>query len=190
MPAVTPAAAPAAAPVSSTLHLFRSSWFLDQDWLISFIVSAQRSTPRGPITWVKFVPKGHTHLLCCALKIAPLLSSLTLAKLKEEMFSFILEILNRSGPKLDFFAAPPKPKRKKVRTRTRPVGGAVAEDAMAVSLPLPSLPNPPPPVAGNTPLGDVSTPAPSAGAANTGTRARLALGLLRWHQAMTSVLPQ
>jgi hypothetical protein len=69
------------------------------------------------------MPKGYTHLLHCALKLAPLSSSLTLTKLKEEMFTFILETLNQSGPKLDFFAAPPKPKKKKVRSCMRPVGG-------------------------------------------------------------------
>ena len=63
------------------------------------------------------------HLLCCALKLAPLSSSLTLTKLNEEMFTFLLKTLNQLGPKLNFFVAPPKPKNKKVRGCIHLVGG-------------------------------------------------------------------
>ena len=45
------------------LKTFRACWFLDKDWLVSFIASAQRLKPDAPITWVEFVPKGHTHLV-------------------------------------------------------------------------------------------------------------------------------
>ena len=80
------------------------------------------------------MPKGHTHLLQCALKLAPLSSSLTLAKLKEEMFLFILETLNQSGPKSDFFKAPPKPKKKKVRDRQETPWGNPRNDPRGILL--------------------------------------------------------
>ena len=85
---------PARSPPSAEelcLKTFRSCWFIDKDWLVSFIASAQRSKPDVPITWVEFVPKGHTHLVRCALKLVPPTRALPLAKVKECMFSFILE---------------------------------------------------------------------------------------------------
>ena len=51
------------------LKTFRACWYLDKDWLVSFVASAQRAKPNAPITWVKFVPKGHTHLMQSALNV-------------------------------------------------------------------------------------------------------------------------
>ena len=53
------------------LRTFCSCWFLDRDWLISFVTSAQRAKPDAPITWVEFMPKGHTHLVRSTLKLVP-----------------------------------------------------------------------------------------------------------------------
>ena len=76
---------------------FWACWFLDKDWLISFIVLAQCLKLDVPITWVEFVPKGHMHLVRCALKLVPPTHALPLAKVKECMFSFILKVLNSPG---------------------------------------------------------------------------------------------
>ena len=37
------------------LKTFRTCWYLDKDWLVSFIMSAQRAKADAPITWVEFV---------------------------------------------------------------------------------------------------------------------------------------
>src|SRR5260221_6860553 len=86
--------------VFNILTLFRSHWFLSRDWLVLFIASAQQ-TDSGPVDWVEFTPVGHSHLVRCALKLAP---SIPIAKVKRVMFVFILEVLNGDGPATAFFA--------------------------------------------------------------------------------------
>ena len=78
---------------SLCLKTFRACWYLDKDWLVSFVTSAQRTRPDAPITWVEFMPKSHTHLVRSALKLVPVSKHLPLAKIKEVMFTFILETL-------------------------------------------------------------------------------------------------
>ena len=85
------------------LKTFHSCWFLNRDWLISFVASAQHAKPDLPITWVKFMPKGHTHLVRSALKLVPVSKHLPLAKVKEVMFTFLLETLNAPGTSPGFF---------------------------------------------------------------------------------------
>ena len=87
------------------LRTFWSCWFLDRDWLISFIASAQCVKPDSPISWVEFMPKGHTHLVRSALKLVPVSKHLPLAKIKEVMFTFLLETLNAPGSPPGFFNA-------------------------------------------------------------------------------------
>ena len=101
------------------LRTFRACWFLDKDWLVSFIASAQCLKPDAPITWVEFVPKGHTHLVRCALKLVPPTRALPLAKIKACMFSFILEVLNGPGGSPGFFNArkAAKPRKRSPRKR-------------------------------------------------------------------------
>ena len=168
-PSLSPAQAPPkCSPPSAEdlcLKTFRSCWFLDKDWLISFVASAQRARPVAPITWVEFMPKGHTHLVRSALKLVPVSKHLPLAKLKEVMFTFLLETLNAPGSSPGFFNARKAAKPRK-RTRKRKAGEKQSADGMAVDAPLPD-PNPPPPSTGN-PSG--STPAPSAGAGNEGDK--------------------
>ena len=141
--ATPPAPAPLAAKCSSPsaeeicLKTFCACWFLDKDWLVSFIALAQRLKPDMPITWVEFVPKGYTHLVRCALKLIPPTHTLPLAKVKECMFSFILEVLNSPGSSPGFFAARKAGKPQK-RTRTCKGKGSQPVDTMAVDTPDPS----------------------------------------------------
>ena len=146
--AMSPPSAPSAPPAPAAKHsppsaealclkTFGSCWFLDKDWLISFIASAQRLKPDAPITWVEFVPKGHTHLVRCALKLIPPTRALPLAKVKECMFSFILEVLNGPGGSPGFFNARKAAKPRK-RTRKRKGKGEQSAD-MAVDAPEPRM---------------------------------------------------
>ena len=117
------------------LKTFRACWFIDKDWLVSFIALAQRLKPDAPITWVEFVPKGHMHLVRCALKLVPPTRALPLAKVKECMFLFILDVLNGPGSLPGFFTARKAGKPRK-RTRTRKGKGSKSVD-MAVDAPDP-----------------------------------------------------
>ena len=163
-PTASPAKAPKpkrSPPTAEELCLktFRACWYLDKDWLVSFVASAQHAKADAPITWVEFVPKGHTHLVRSALKLVPVTKSLPLAKIKEVMFTFILEVLNAPGTSPGFFNAR-KAAKLRTRSRKRKVGEKQPVDDMAVDT-LPPDPSPPPLSTGN-PSG--STPAPSAGA--------------------------
>ena len=174
-PSLPPAKAPPqCSPPSAEdlcLKTFRSCWFLDRDWLISFVASAQRAKPDAPVTWVEFMPKGHTHLVRSALKLVPVSKHLPLAKIKEVMFTFLLETLNAPGSPPGFFNARKAVKPRK-RTRKCKSGEKQSADGMAVDAPLPD-PSPPPPSTGN-PSG--STPAPSAGAGNEGDKGEVPPG--------------
>ena len=130
------------------LRTFRACWYLDKDWLVSFVASAQRAKPDSPITWVKFMPKGHTHLVRSALKLVPATKNLPLAKIKEVMFTFVLETLNVPSSSPGFFNTRKATKPRK-RVRKRPGKEAQpGDDAMAVTPPpppapsLPSVPGP------------------------------------------------
>ena len=90
---------------SLCLKTFWACWYLDKDWLVSFVASAQRARPDTPITWVEFMPKGHTHLVQSALKLVPISKHLPLAKIKEVMFTFVLKTLNAPGSLPGFFNA-------------------------------------------------------------------------------------
>ena len=124
------------------LKTFRACWYLDKDWLVSFVVSAQRAKADAPITWVEFVPKGHTHLVRSALKLVPVTKSLPLAKIKEVMFTFILKVLNAPGASPGFFNAR-KAAKPHTRSHKRKVGEKQPVDDMAVDA-LPPDPSPPP----------------------------------------------
>ena len=51
------------------------------------------------------MPQGHTHLVRSALKLVSPTKALPIAKIKEVMFVFVLEVLNKSMPYTDFFKA-------------------------------------------------------------------------------------
>ena len=182
----TPSLPPAKAPPQHSppsvedlcLRTFRSCWFLNKDWLISFVASAQHTKPNSPITWVEFMPKGHTHLVRSALKLVPVTKHLPLAKIKEVMFIFLVETLNAPGLSPGFFntykAAKPC-----TRTRKRKSEGKQSV-AMAVDAP-PSDSNPPPSVLGTpwvVPL--CLTQEPEMGR----TRVRFTPGPLRRHRGL------
>ena len=156
---------------SLCLKTFRACWYLNKDWLVSFVASTQRVRPDAPITWVKFMPKGHTHLVRSALKLVPISKHLPLAKIKEVMFTFILETLNAPSTSPGFFNARKAAKPRK-RTHKCKSGKKQPVDSMAVDTPL-TDPNPPPPSTGN-PSG--STPVPSTGAGNEGDKGKVPPG--------------
>jgi len=131
--------------VFDVLNLFRHQWFLSRDWLVSNVASAQW-TDGSSIDWVEFPPTAHTHLVWCAIKLAP---SVPAAKVKRVMFVYLLEVLNGDGPESSFFA----PRRvcvpRKQRTHKPREGGDQPVGAMAVDAPSPvppSQPDPPGPL--------------------------------------------
>ena len=89
------------------------------------------------ITWVEFMPQGHTHLVRSALKLVAPTKALPVAKIKEVMFKFILKILNKSAPRTDFFKARKAAKPRKRTRRRKGKGGQ--SDGMAVDTPKPSM---------------------------------------------------
>ena len=68
-------------PEELCLWTFHACWYLDKDWLVSFVASTQCMKPDSPITWVEFMPKGHMHLVRSALKLVPVTKNLPLAKI-------------------------------------------------------------------------------------------------------------
>ena len=127
------------------LNLFRRQWFLSRDWLVSNVASAQR-TDGSSINWVEFPPAAHTHLVRCAIKLAP---SVPAAKVKWVMFVYLLEVLNNDSPVLSFFAPCRIHMPHKQRTRKPRVGGAQPVGTMAIDSPppvAPSQPDPPGPL--------------------------------------------
>ena len=116
------------------LRTFRSCWQLDKGWLVSFVASAQRKTPTSPISWVEFMPQGHTHLVRSALKLVSLTKALPITKIKEVMFAFVLDVLNESVPRADFFKARKAAKPRKRTPRRKGKGKSVD---MAVDAPEP-----------------------------------------------------
>ena len=122
--------------VFDIVNYFRLRWFLNRDWLLTFIASAQRSES-GRIEWVEFLPDGHVHLVRSAFKLVPPTPSIPAAKIKWCMFSFIIEFLNQERLYADFFAPlPPRMARKRARkprdTGPKPPAGGQAVDAMAL----------------------------------------------------------
>ena len=122
--------------VFDIVNLFCLRWFLNRDWLLSFVASAQRSES-GRIEWVEFLPDGHVHLVRSAFKLVPPTPLVPAAKIKRCMFAFIIEFLNRERLYADFFApSPPRKVRKRTRkprdTGPQPPAGGQAVDAMAL----------------------------------------------------------
>ena len=158
------------------LRTFRSCWLLDKSWLITFVASAQRATPTSLITWVEFMPQGHTHLVHSALKLVPPSKTLPVAKIKEVMFSFILEVLNDSTPHAAEFFKARKAKKPRARTCKHTVVGKQLVD-MVVNSP-PADADPPLPSTRNTvsPGSCASTPTPGVGAGTGGDKGELRPG--------------
>ena len=81
--------------VFDVLNLFRAWWFLNRDHLLSLVVFAQKANDGNNISWVKFAPQTHSHLVHQAITLAPTLYPLAL--LKRVMFTFLLEVVNDRG---------------------------------------------------------------------------------------------
>ena len=139
-------------PEELCLRTFKTCWYLDKSWLVDFVASAQRATPSSPVTWVEFMPKGHTHLVRSALKLVPPTKLLPVAKIKEVMFQYILIVLNGLGSSPDFFNARKAAKPRKKASKHGKGGSQLVD--MAVDAPPPSDPSPPMVVPGNAPLRD------------------------------------
>ena len=112
---------------------------------MSNVASAQR-TDGSSINWVEFPPAAHTHLVWCAIKLAP---SVPAAKVKRVMFVYILEVLNGDSPESSFFTSRRVRAPCKRRTRKPKEGGDQPVGAMAIDAPspvAPSQPDPPSPL--------------------------------------------
>jgi len=112
---------------------------------VSNVASAQQ-TDDSSIDWVEFPPTAHTHLVRCAIKLAP---SVPAAKVKRVMFVYLFEVLNSDGPESSFFAPRRARTPHKRRTCKSREGGAQPVSAMAVDAPppvAPSQPDPPGPL--------------------------------------------
>jgi len=81
--------------IFDVLNIFRHKWFLHRDHLIANVLSAQKDAG-GHFTWVDFQALFHTHLVKCMLMLLPPLCPI--AKGKQVLFVFLLEILDREGP--------------------------------------------------------------------------------------------
>jgi hypothetical protein len=83
--------------VFDILNTFRCCWFVSVDHLRTAVLLAQKAKDRK-IFWVKFTPQFHAHLVKCAVALVPH----PLQKVKQVIFMYLLELLNREGP-LSFF---------------------------------------------------------------------------------------
>ena len=117
--------------VFNIVNLFRLCWFLNRDWLLSFVTSTQRSES-GCIKWVEFLPNGHIHLVRSTFKLVPPSPSVPTAKIKQCMFAFIIEFLDRERLYADFFV-PSLPRKVCKRTRKpRDTGPPLPAEGQAV----------------------------------------------------------
>jgi hypothetical protein len=78
--------------VFNILNIFHQCWFLLTNQLKMHIFLAQKAKDRKKI-WVKFSSQFHTHLVKCAVALAPH----SIQKVKKVMFVYLLELLNRQG---------------------------------------------------------------------------------------------
>jgi hypothetical protein len=83
--------------VFDILNIFRCHWFLLRDKLMTNVISAQKAKDRN-ISWVKFTPQYHSHLVKCAIALVPH----PVLTVKKVMFIYVLELLNGKG-NLAFF---------------------------------------------------------------------------------------
>jgi hypothetical protein len=79
------------------LNIFHCQWFLSLDHLRADALSAQKAESRNFFS-VKFTPQFHSHLVKCTVVLVPH----PLLKVKKVMFVYILELLNREGPRAFF----------------------------------------------------------------------------------------
>src|SRR6266850_3449450 len=137
--------------VFDILNVFRCRWFLNRDHLLANILLAQKDDT-GNIFWVDFLPPFHTHLVQRALALLPPLCPV--AKGKQVMFMFLLEVIAGEGPKT-FFDLPKK--RMPRAWPQSPVTSGQAQVALhPATLPLAASPAPPPPPVALTPVAQLN----------------------------------
>ena len=73
-------------------NIFCHCWFLLRANLLANVISTQKEED-GNISWVEFTPQYHSHLVKCTVALVPH----PVTKVKQVMFAFILELLNREG---------------------------------------------------------------------------------------------
>ncbi|KAF8262721.1 hypothetical protein EI94DRAFT_1742890 [Lactarius quietus] len=78
--------------VFDILNIFHCHWFLSRANLLANAISAQKAED-GNISWVKFTPQYHSHLVKCAVALVPH----PVLTVKKVMFVYILGLLNRKG---------------------------------------------------------------------------------------------
>ena len=78
--------------VFDILNIFHCHWFLLRTNLLTNVILAQKAED-GKISWIKFTPQFHSHLVKCAVALVPH----PIYKVKKVMFGYILELLNREG---------------------------------------------------------------------------------------------
>jgi len=83
--------------VFDILNTFRRSWFLSRTNLLTNVISAQKAED-GNISRVEFTPHFRSHLVKCAIALAPH----PVPKVEKVMFVYVLELLNRKDD-LAFF---------------------------------------------------------------------------------------
>jgi hypothetical protein len=123
------------------LNTFRWHWFLSRANLLTNVISAQKAEDRN-LSWVKFTPQFHSHLVKCAVALVPRLG--LVSKVKRVMFVFILELLNGED-RMAFFKLQKggrkannaqKEKRQLIQKRSRAAKREwVREEAKAAKLP-------------------------------------------------------
>jgi hypothetical protein len=79
------------------LNTFQHCWFISVDHLRTTVLLAQKAKD-GKKFWVEFTSQFHTHLVKCAVALVPH----PLHKVKQVMFVYLLELLNREGPQSFF----------------------------------------------------------------------------------------
>ena len=87
--------------VFDVLNVFCARWFVNCAHILSLALFAQKAGEGNEVTWVKFSPQSHSHLVKQALALAPPSYPLTLVK--RVIFSFILEVVNSPDSSLGQF---------------------------------------------------------------------------------------
>ena len=156
--------------VFDVLNIFRAQWFVNRPHILSLALFAQKAREGNEVTWVKFSPQSHSHLVKQALALAP--PSYPLALVKRVMFSFLLEVVNSPDLSLGQFtkasaprhrrrapipapSQPPAPPQESVHA-SRPSALDLVPAAQPSSLMAVDSPSPPP--SNLSPLSPTPTP--------------------------------
>ena len=78
--------------IFDVLNIFHAHWFINHLHILSLALFTQKAGEGNKVTWVKFSPQSHFHLVKQALVLTP--PSYPLALVKQVIFSFLLEVVN------------------------------------------------------------------------------------------------